>query len=143
MPKAVIDNAPRRDLLKAGAAFLLAGTLPDAAPIAACADAPLLDRCSELHELFQLNERDNLAGVIGRTDAELDARGVRFAELVQAITDLPARTPEGLRAKALALECVLTQYVAIGIGETLPEAEDAEGHELLAWSLARDVQARA
>lgn len=64
----------------------------------------------------------------------------RELELIARITDAQARTPEGLRAKAAALEALLHQDVPEFTNDTFEDC--AEDHERLAMSLARDTLGR-
>jgi hypothetical protein len=69
-----------------------------------------------------------------RMDDALDA----WFRTVEQITNTPARTPQGLRAKADALRMVLTCLVC-DWGNDLGAIEDAETEDMLAWSLVRDL----
>ena len=64
--------------------------------------------------------------------------------LAEKITDIPARTPEGVQAKAGAMLNVLDRVVLISIGSTLDDivtGDEGEIEDRMALSLARDVLA--
>jgi hypothetical protein len=65
----------------------------------------------------------------------------REDELVAFITDTPARTPEGIQAKAEALQIWLNRRIPVSLDNSFDD--EAEDHEMLAMSLARDVLGRA
>jgi hypothetical protein len=64
----------------------------------------------------------------------------RQDEIIDEMIVTPARTPEGIVAKARALELWLNRRVPVAIADTFDDC--AEGHEALAMSLARDVLGR-
>ena len=83
------------------------------------------------------DERDALPrnhSRVGVLDAQVKALVSRRWELREAITDTPARTPEGLVAKA---------HVALWeLSDGDPEEGPTHGSSTVAWSLARDVLGR-
>ena len=111
-------------------------------------DGKLLAAVAELQE--RVAEHEGLKPVIRGPDGEEADRVWKYCdeflfdrmdELVDTITDSPAQTPEGIRAKASALELWLNRWV---VTERDGAFEDeAEPHELLAMSLARDIAGRA
>ena len=69
--------------------------------------------------------------------AQRETDGVeRIHELRELIADLPARTPEGLRAKA---KVALVDMSEDGSGTLEP----VDHQQWIGWSLARDVLGRA
>jgi hypothetical protein len=99
-------------------------------------DPELLALCREFDERRERIVSLSLAKEADVPRGEIEALVDRCWEIRTAVTDLPARTREGLLAKAkLALwEC----------GDGDPEDGLCEGSNTqVAWSLARDVLARA
>jgi len=75
-------------------------------------------------------------------EADRGAALDRWWEAAGEISDTPARTPEGLRAKADAMRLVLEMCVCVTLGTTSADIDDeGEFHEVFAWSLTRDVLA--
>jgi hypothetical protein len=90
-------------------------------------DGELLARCAEFQA--QEDELNRIFDVIGDLSMR-EREGVdRIHELRGLISDLPARTPEGLRAKA--------QIALLDFGPEDKWPED--NSQWTAWSLARDV----
>jgi hypothetical protein len=66
----------------------------------------------------------------------------RWHDAADLIHDTPARTSAGLRAKAHAMEIVLTNLICNHCGETIADLKQAgEYQDTFALSLARDVLA--
>jgi hypothetical protein len=101
-------------------------------------DAALLGLCLELAECgarishFSLHDASDDAW-----NAALD----RWYDLVKKITYTPARTPDGIRAKAIAARLVLKENVLGGMGKPVEIQGHAEQEDLLGWSLVHDVLA--
>ncbi len=103
-------------------------------------DADLLAACRSLSRLY---------GEIQRIDADRDdtpeseCNGIVDAwwNGLNAIIDMPARTPEGIQAKAGATRIAL-EYLATPMLDQTVEA-DGRGHERLAWSLVNDMLGEA
>ena len=74
-------------------------------------------------------------------DAELDALLTNWWAVTRQMEATPARTAEGLRAKADALRMVLEMCVLPREGATIADIGEAEPEARFAWSLARDVLA--
>lgn len=133
----------RRDLFGAGAALLLLGTAAAGASKARELDGELLTAFRD----WQPWERERQA--VAKLDdedptwqARFDAFSGEWHDLVEEITDLPARTPEGIAIKARVLRAVLLNHV---VDEDDGEADkgQASTSETLAWSLVSDMLGRA
>ena len=74
-------------------------------------------------------------------DAELDALLTNWWNVTRQMEATPARTAEGLRAKADALRMVLEMCALPLGGATIADIGEAEPEARFAWSLARDVLA--
>ncbi len=116
------------------------GTVP---PIGAAAEHPdteLLAACRSFSRLY---------GEIQRIDAdgddtpESECNGIVDAwwDGLNAIIDMPARTPEGIQAKAGATRIAL-EYLATPMLDQTVDV-DGRGHERLAWSLVNDMLGEA
>jgi hypothetical protein len=121
------------------------GTKPPLVDLATHADAELLALCRESAELGdRLNRTNDATNLPWRERGAHSARileleqSARFCELRELIADVPARTPEGLRAKA---RVVLVDFAGDDEFDKYPEQYDPSG--ALALSLARDVLGRA
>ena len=103
-----------------------------------------------LAAVTELRQRDaevqGLKPIMGGPDAAEADRALSYCdevlwprqkELIKTITETPAGTPEGLRAKAQALDLWLNREVPVFNGETFEDRADTP--ELLAMSLARDI----
>lgn len=132
----------RRTLFGAGAALLLTPVAADPAK-APEIDGELLARCAEFQaaDLEQDRVSARLAALPNGTPrlvhdpiwAQLEKAMIRWNGALDSIIRLPARTPEGIVAKAAALRVATSQAM-----DTAPDA-----HELLALSLADDIAGRA
>jgi hypothetical protein len=145
----------RRGLFGAGAALLTGGAAltTTARPAPASADAGIL----AAYQILLLAEADRLrldGMVIGSKSNPLDiGKDLAFVAAVDdmldrwhdaadLIHDTLARTSAGLRAKAHAMEIVLTNLVCNHCGETIADLKQAgEYQDTFALSLARDVLA--
>ncbi|MBX6745236.1 MAG: hypothetical protein IRY87_24640 [Acetobacteraceae bacterium] len=127
---------PRRAALAAPAAFVVA-TMPAVAAVSP--DAELLAACEELQDCYRhlmaLNAADDTPDEVG------DAAIQRWHQAQERVSDLPATTPAGVRAKAAALMAVIRHDVVVKIGGTVEEY--AVPHEWLAYRLAEDIVALA
>ncbi len=132
----------RRGFVAAAAAICV---LPAAAAIAtpskaADNDTELLAACRSFSRLY---------GEIQRIDADRDdtpeseCNGIVDAwwNGLNAIIDMPARTPEGIQAKAGATRIALEYLATPMLDETVDV--DGRGHERLAWSLVNDMLGEA
>jgi hypothetical protein len=105
----------RRNLFGAGAAMLLLGATEAGPAKAQELDGELLAACARFLQAEakwrRLNDlvcaAETTFGVhapeVGRAEAERDAHGLECHDAAAAVCLLPARTPEGLRAKAQAV----------------------------------------
>lgn len=102
-------------------------------------DARLLTLCAEANAVSHQAQNSQLP-----TDRDPPAERVRLGkvhfdlctrhtELLEQAALIPARTPEGMRAKALAVK----DWLAMMPGGDLPPW--ATGHDKLAWSFVQDV----
>lgn len=126
----------RRAALAAPAA-LVAVAAPAVAAVSR--DAELLAACEELQasyrQLMALNAADDAP------DEVMDAAIQRWHRAQEWVSDLPATTLAGVRAKAAALMAAIRHDVVVKIGSTVEEYADL--HEWLAYRLAEDVVALA
>jgi hypothetical protein len=142
---------PRRGALSAaGAAALFAGlttassartaTAPDVpASRASRRDAALLLLCAAHAEAYaEIQRIDATPG--GVPEVECTAALDRFHGLVDQLGELPARTAEGVRAKAHALRLTLAHLVKVDTDESVEKGGQPE--DLLAWSLIHDILGR-
>jgi hypothetical protein len=153
-----IDNPLRRRLLAGGTAALLTGaaiaTTARSAPGAACDDAELLRLCRALVAQAlaidaisnepEYDQPDIITPQSIDHEERLAAADSVWFRLTEKITDIPARTPEGVQAKAGAMLNVLDRVVLINIGSTLDDVatgDEGEIEDRMALSLARDVLA--
>ena len=135
-----VSIATRRDLFGTMGAMLLL-TAAEAGPakaaeldgelLACCAEALAIDRESD--RLWDACPMDGEHPAWAAYNAHVDATVPHWQDLVLQISATPARTPEGLRAKA-----------AVARG-AMPEdrIDDPDPCERLALSLYRDVLGRA
>lgn len=123
----------RRAALAAPAALVAAPVMaaphPDAALLAACAELKAAERAT----------READAALLC-SDAEIAAVSRRWSDAMEAVSDLPATTPAGVRAKAEALLIATRREVTVFDGETLEDS--CESHEWLAYRLAEDIALR-
>ena len=103
-------------------------------------DCELLAACRSLSRLYTEIQR------IDATDddtPESECNGIVDAwwNGLNAIIDMPARTPEGIQAKAGATRIAL-EYLATPMLDQTVEA-DGRGPERLAWSLVNDMLGEA
>jgi hypothetical protein len=129
----------RRQALGLSSAAYAAKIFPAAAPPAP--DAELLDLCRQLDADSQdLRHHDLLCATHAPTlmneDEVVDVLW-RAHDAIELIAATPATTTAGIRAKATALRQALMQAVGVATGLTFEE--QAEDYELLAMSLARDI----
>ena len=135
----LVSAATRRDMFGTMGAMLLL-TAAEAGPAkAAELDGELLHACAD----FAQSDRLLLASF---TDPAISHEaGVTLTEhrdhLVMLIADLPARTPEGLRAKATAARCAMHTDLPEMLEDTFADCAQA-WHRLLD-SLCQDVTGRA
>ena len=132
MPKAAQAlTTSRRALLEAAPVFLLAGPAPEPA-----ADAGLLAACQGFlavnAEIRRLNDDPSLI------DGLMDGLVVEHDGRLLAVANIPARTADGLRAKAGALIAALEMEVGSAIPYFGVE-QRACPHELIAWRLAHEL----
>ena len=97
-------RVPRRALFGGSAGMLAMFGLAGASK-AAEVDGPLLDLVAEL-EAVQADIDVMNADSTQDIDSAFDAALADFWEIADELVDIPARTPEGLRAKAKALGLV-------------------------------------
>ncbi len=94
------------------------------------ADAELLAACATWHrltaELMAANE-----------DEDVQAAGERQCAQLHAVSLMPARTPEGIRAKASVAVRALTDQVS-GFG-TMPWQQEATGEEVFVIRVLAEV----
>lgn len=141
MPKAeqnaITPHAARRDLFAGFASMLLLIPAEAGASKAAELDGELIAACAEFTRLE--DAYDVACRAEDRTPEgpekealldRLDVLGDEQLAVYAAICDAPARTPEGLRAKAGAVAC---WFAKSGDGTPCNHADQ------LAWSLVRDV----
>ena len=130
----------RRGFLVFTAGAVAIGTVPAIGAAAKRPDAELLAACRSFNRLY---------GEIQRIDADRDDTpesecnaivDAWWAEL-NAIIDMPARTPEGIQAKAGATRIAL-EYLATPMLDQTVDV-DGRGHERLAWSLVNDMLGEA
>ena len=138
----------RRDIAAGGLVTLLLASTAAGSAKAEELDEALIAAVTELRQRDA--EHQGLKPIMGGPDAAEADRAWSYCdetlwprqnELIETITGTPARSPEGLRAKALALELWLNREVPVFVGETFEDR--AEAPDLLAMSLARDVMGRA
>lgn len=131
----------RRDLLGAFASMLLLLPVEAGASKAAELDGELIAACAEFGRLEAAHEvacraedRAPEGPDKDRLLEQVEAILNRQIEIYDALCDVPARTPEGLRAKAQAL----SSWFQKASNGTPSRHEDQ-----LAWSLVRDIAGRA
>ena len=141
MPKAeqnaTTSHGVRRDLLAGFASMLLLVPSEAGANKAAELDGELIAACAEFGRLEAAYDvacrAEDRAPDGPAKDAlldQLDVLGDEQLAVYAAICAAPARTPEGLRAKAQALACWFAKA-----GDGVP----CNREDQLAWSLVRDV----
>ncbi len=126
----------RRGFLAFTAGAVAIGTVPSIGAAAERPDAELLAACRSFNRLY---------GEIQRIDADRDdtpeseCNGIVDAwwNGLNAIIDMPARTPDGIQAKAGATRIAL-EYLATPMLDQTVDV-DGRGHERLAWSLVNDM----
>jgi hypothetical protein len=125
------------DLLRLGSHVVPAAWSAKAVSVAAGShpDAELLRLCTELAACW--TELDHLQAQKA-SDGEWNVAMDRWVNLVEQITDTPARSPEGLRAKANAARCVLKKHKFGGSGPIKVDIAACE-EDLLSWSLIHDL----
>ena len=136
----------RRDAAAGGLAMLVLAAAAAGTAKAAELDGELLARCAEFRDLDdELKRINDVLGdmLIAERDAhplsQREAEGAdRYCELREIIADMPARTPEGIQAKA---HIVLAEFRGEDNSGDFPGQYDPRG--ALALSLARDLIGRA
>jgi hypothetical protein len=136
-----VSIATRRDLFGTVGAMMLLTAAEAGQAKAAELDGDLLALCAEAGELDK--ETDRLydiftEGVVGSpvesaAYAQLHAVNGRWHETIRAIAAMPARTPEGLRAKAAMTLAAMPQE----------QKDDPDPFVLVAMSLFDDMLGRA
>ena len=134
----------RRDAAAGGLAMLVLAAAAAGSAKAAELDGELLARCAEFRDLDAELERINdVLGdmLIAERDAhplsQREAEGAeRYCDLREIIAEMPARTPEGIQAKA---HIVFAEFCGED-DENFPGQYDPRG--ALALSLARDLIGR-
>lgn len=116
----------RRAIVGSGASLLLLTAAAAGQAKAEELDGELLRLCAEFHKL-EAEWRRQMAA-----DEEAVDPPDGYDDVIDAIADLPARTPEGLRSKAAA---VIAYYQ--------PDFPDDYPCERLTWSLVHDVAGSA
>lgn len=97
------------------------------------ADAELIQLCRHFLPLEpDWRRAANRDAMSGETDPALEALDVQYNAAMEAITAIPARTLDGLRAKAAA---VIAFYA--------PDPPDDYLAERMMWSLVQDAAGRA
>jgi hypothetical protein len=99
----------------------------DAALIAACAEAIRQDAIKDGINRKELDTSDEFS----------DAARDDWYEAFESVEDIPATTPEGLRAKARVLQLAVRDAVISGPAHTMEK--NAELHERLAHTLCADI----
>ncbi len=130
------SRTSRRQLFGAGAALLLLVPAAAGAAKADELDGELIRLCAEIpgcKATIDCYNRDSAS------DAEWEAADGRWDELVEQIIDTPARTPEGIRAKAAALRCSLHRHLRNSTNPDIGLTDHADEEDLLAWSLVHDI----
>jgi hypothetical protein len=83
--------------------------------------------------------RCGINDVGGVSDEEAAIAGSEWIEAFECVAELPATTPVGIRAKALALRQAVLEFVLIGPDRTLQD--DGDTNHRLAVSLCDDLLA--
>jgi hypothetical protein len=113
--------------LLAGTAALAAAGAPAGPAIAAAApepDAELLAACARLHVADRAVAAANADPDV--EDAKLTRVVREWVDALEAVPDLPATTPAGVRAKAAGVRAAIERIVPIRTGSTVEEC--AEWH---------------
>ncbi len=136
-----IPHAARRGLLGGFASMLLLIPSEAGASKAAELDGELIAACAEfgrLEDAYDVTCRAEDRTPDGpekeALDAQLDVLGDQQLQLYAMLCGMPARTPEGLRAKAEAVLCWL---------QKAPDGTPCNHGDQLTWSLVRDLLGRA
>ena len=131
--------ATRRDLFGTMGAMLLLSAAEAGQAKAAELDGDLLACCAAFQEAMREHNAANYAPALTeeRSLALWQAKVATYDEVIR----LPARTPEGLMAKARALQTAMRSDVPEYLHNTFDDC--AEPHERLADSLCRDLLGRA
>jgi hypothetical protein len=143
----IISITTRRNALRLGAATVATIITPAFA-------APRPSSITKLHAALvaACREQDRVGATGDSLPPGITAESLAYSDRMDVACDAwwkvakqlphaPARTPAELRLKADALRIVLEQTVCVDIGQTiddLPECGEIE--DVLAWSLARDIQ---
>ncbi len=132
----------RRNLIAVvtGAAVTAGMMPPTTAAQAAGLDGELLVACARLSALYAQIQRID-ADDDDTPESEVNGIVDAWWNGLNAIIDMPARTPEGIQAKAGATRIAL-EYLATPMLDQTVEA-DGRGHERLAWSLVNDMLGKA
>jgi hypothetical protein len=139
------NSVSRRDAAAGGIAMLVLAAAAAGQAKAEELDGELLALCREFADVSGETNRisDALADMLSREREAHPLRvrelelSDRFCELRELIADMPARTPEGIRAKA---RVILAEFVGEDEWEKYPGQYDPSGS--LALSLARDILGR-
>lgn len=136
-------DTSRRAILRSAIAASLAPALPATSRaserLVPTADDELIQLCADLAASRAEVEHINRVGVqVDVCDRAMD----RWNELMDRIIDLPARTPDGLRAKAGATRDVLKMNLLDGSGRTMMSL-GVEQEDWLGWSLVHDILGEA
>jgi hypothetical protein len=128
-------NTSRRALFTGAAAGVFSAALATAATGAAAtpntgADAELLTACATWHQLT--------AELMAATeDGDVQAAGERQCAQLHAVSLMPARTPEGIRAKAgVAVRALIAQVGGFG---AMPWHQEATGEEVFVIRVLAEV----
>ncbi len=140
------NTTSRRDIAAGGIAMLVLAAAAAGTDKAQELDGELLELSRESAELStELDRINDMICDLPRRGGDAHPLRVRelqasdrFCELRELIADLPARTPEGIQAKA---RVVLAEFDGDDEYEQYPGQYDPRG--ALALSLARDILGRA
>ncbi len=134
----------RRNLIAAvTGATVTAGMMPPTTAAQATGlDGELLVACARLSALYaQIQRIDAADDDTPESEAEVYATVDAWWAELNRIIDTPARTPQGIQAKAGATRIAL-EYLATPMLDQTVDA-DGRGHERLAWSLVNDMLGEA
>ncbi len=134
----------RRNLIAVvTSAAVTAGMMPPTtAAQAAGLDGELLVACARLSALYaQIQRIDAADDDTPKSETEVNGIVDAWWEKLNVIIDTPARTPQGIQAKAGATRIAL-EYLATPMLDQTVDA-DGRGHERLAWSLVNDMLGEA
>ena len=135
-----VSLATRRDLFGTMGTMLLLTAAEAGAGKAAELDRDLLAACAAFYDADRTDRASNTDEPTP-SDELVEARRDARDELLDQAATLPARTPEGLMAKAAVLRVAMHRDVTESLNETF--ADRAEPYHVLADSLCRDLLGRA